>query len=122
MKMSSDDDAKVADLIERFKQAAILVHHGKFLGVAEIRKKGSAAVIAAMKELDAVGQDSRLALVPLLDSPNVNIQVYAAGYLLARMPERALPILEDIDLNCETEATMTAFHILQRYNRYNHVL
>jgi hypothetical protein len=120
--MSLDDDAKITDLIDRFKQAAILVHHGKFLGIAEIRKRGAAAVIVAMKELDAMGPDSRLALVPLLDSPDVNIQVFAAGYLLARMPERALPILEDINTNCMTEASMTAFHILYEYKHFDGVL
>ena len=51
---------------------------------------------AIVATLDARSPDGRLALVPLLDHSDPSVRGSASTYLLKRMPEKVLPILEKI--------------------------
>jgi hypothetical protein len=103
----------VQHLILRFKRAAIAAHFGYEEEDSALQAAGNRLAKEAVRELDAF--DARLALVPLLDDPDWSIRVYAAGYLVKALPERALPILKNIREHCPTSAHMSAFWILERH-------
>jgi hypothetical protein len=104
-------------LIEQFKRAAIVVDFGYIDEDHAMQRAGIRSARQAIMVLDTCGPDARQALVPLLEDPNPAIRVYAAGFLLKVMPERALPVLKEIDEHCMERTTMTAFRILRRYER-----
>ncbi|MGA8170979.1 MAG: hypothetical protein WB816_09145 [Methylocystis sp.] len=100
-------------LIEQFKHAAIVAHFGYEDEDSAMQRAGIGAAKRVVKGLDAF--DARHALVPLLDDPDWGVRVFAARYLLKVVPEKALPVLKEIDVRCPTQARMTAFWTLERY-------
>ena len=102
-------------LVERFKRAAIVAHCGHEDEDLAMQSAGIAAARRAVETLDALRSDGRQALVPLLDDPDWGVRAYAAGYLLERMPARALTVLKDIDARCPTSASMTAYRMLRAF-------
>lgn len=108
-------DPLLAFLIERFKRAAIVTDFGYEDKDDAMQCAGIDALHRAVGGLDAIGPQARLALVPLLDDPNWGIRVFAAGYLVKLIPERALMVLNDIRARCPTSAQMTAFHMVRRH-------
>jgi hypothetical protein len=103
-------------LVERFRQSAKVADFGYQQEDHAIQLAGLRAVERAAKQLDMLcGPEGRLELVPLLDDPELSIAVFAAGYLLKLMPERALAVLNDIDQRGHVEVRMTAGSILRRY-------
>ncbi|QGM46570.1 hypothetical protein [Methylocystis heyeri] len=105
-------------IIERFRQSAKVADFGYQQEDHAMQLAGLRAVDRAAKQLDLVcGPDGRLELVPLLDDPDLSVAVFAAGYLVKRMPERALAVLNDIEQRGHVEVRMTAGSILRRYKK-----
>lgn len=101
----------VESMIEKFKRAAIVYHFGCQDDDKAMEKAGFHSLGVAMLVLDDLAAGRRF-LVPLLDDPDPSIRVFAAGYLVKIMPERALPVLKELEDTCLTEARMTACHML----------
>ncbi|ARN81581.1 DUF2019 domain-containing protein [Methylocystis bryophila] len=77
---------------------------------------GLRALDRAAKGLDLLFKEKgREALVPLLDDADLSVRVFAAGYLLKLMPDRALAVLGDIRLRGESEVRVTAGSLLRRF-------
>ncbi|MGA8169687.1 MAG: HEAT repeat domain-containing protein [Methylocystis sp.] len=106
------EDPLIAYLMRQFTRAAIVAHYGYEDEDDAMQCAGIDSAKRAIKGLDLLGSKGRLALVPLLDDPDWGIRVFAAGYLVKIMPERALAVLKEIDERCPTRAHMTAFRIL----------
>lgn len=105
-------------LVDRFKRAAMATNFGYRDEDHAMQLAGLRAVDRAAKGLDLLfGPEGRLALVPLLDDPDLSISVFAAGYLIKIMPERALAVLKDIEVRGPTEVRMTAGGILDDHER-----
>ena len=113
----NNENSHIAAIFDRFRAAALLYQHGLFLRSNRIESKGLDGIQAAKKELDALGPDGRRELIPLLDDPDPGIRVMATPYVYPFVPERVLAVLNEIDKNCETDATMTAFHYLNQIER-----
>jgi hypothetical protein len=105
-------DPLIPFLIERFKRGAIVTHFGYEDEDNAMTGAGIDSAKGAIKLLDALGPETRLALLPLLEDPDWSIRVFAAGYLLKAAPERALPVLKQIKEECLTRARFTAFQFL----------
>lgn len=99
----------------KFQRAAIVAHYGYEDEDTAMQSAGIRAAKRAIEVLDAIGPEGRLALAPLLESADWGVRVFAAGYLVKVMPERALAILEEIRAKCPTQARMTASRMLRRH-------
>jgi hypothetical protein len=103
-------------LIDRFRQSAMVADFGYQQEDHAMQLAGLRAVDRAAKQLDMLcGPEGRLELVPLLDDPDMSIAVFAAGYLIKLMPERALAVLNDIERRGHVEVRMTAGSILRQH-------
>lgn len=73
------------------------------------------AMNAIADKLDKI-PPGRMALVKLLDSTNPGVRAYAAAYLIEVAPERALPVLRQVNENERgMMAGFTAFTVLFKY-------
>jgi hypothetical protein len=89
-----DDD--VPTLVKKFAEFAVKVADAN---EAEDRHRAASYIsrlIAVVATLDARAPEGRLALAPLLDHPDPSVRGSAGTYLLKRMPEKVLPILEKL--------------------------
>jgi hypothetical protein len=102
-------------MVQKFERAAIVAHFGYEDEDSAMQSAGIQAAKKAVKVLDAIGSEGRLALVPLLENSDWGVRVFAAGYLVKVIPERALAVLQDIRAKCPTQARMTASRMLRRY-------
>jgi len=67
-------------------------------------------------ELDAIPPEGRAALAVLLDDANLAVRASAGAFLWRTMPERALPVLRDIDRKAgSTSAGFTAMWALSAH-------
>ncbi len=65
--------------------------------------------------LDAIEPEGRMALVPFLDSHDLDVRACAAAALLDLIPDRAIPVLRDLMENwTDTNAAVTALEALQK--------
>ena len=110
------EDPAARLLVDRFKRAAMATNFGYQDEDKAMQLAGLRALDRAAKALDLLFNESgRQALVPLLNDADLSVRVYAAGYLLKLMPDRALAALSDIRLRGESEVRVTAGSILSRY-------
>lgn len=108
------DELIIATCTAQFKRAAIVYHWGYEDDDRDMQYAGRRSMEEAITALDTC-KDGRVALVPFLDDPDPSVRVFAAGYLVKIMPERALAVLKELDERCLTRAHMTAFWFLQRH-------
>lgn len=106
-----------AQMITIFKHGAIVTHFGYEDEDSDMQLVGIKGAKRAIEVLDRFGPEARLALVPLLEDPDWSIRVFAAGYLVRVMPERAVAVLEEIYRLCPTTARWTASNILLRHKQ-----
>jgi len=102
-------------LTERFKRSAMATNFGYMDKDQALQTAGLRALTRAVRDLDLFGPDARLALVPLLDDLDPSIRVFAAGYLIKAVPDRALSVLQDLDSNGPFDVSMTAGSMLRNY-------
>lgn len=107
----------ITSLVQAFRRAAIVYDYGGEDELRSLQFIGLRQAKATVSLLDDYGPDGRLSLVPLLEDREPGARVLAAGYLIERMPERALAVLREIDQTVDTRAGMTAYWMLQRYER-----
>jgi voltage-gated potassium channel Kch len=104
-------------VVGQFRRAAIVTHYGDEDEDPAMQLAGIRSAKRAVKVFDSFGADGRLALVPLLSDPDQGVRAFAAGYLVKVMPERALAVLKDVQEHGPMRASMTALHLLGRYER-----
>jgi hypothetical protein len=108
------DDVLTPMMAAQFRRAAIVYHWGYEDEDRAMQGAGKRSAEEAITVLDSC-KDGRMALVPFLDDPDPSVRVFAAGYLVKIMPERALAVLKELDERCITQARMTAFYFLERH-------
>ena len=101
-------------LTTQFRRAAMVYHWGREQEDRKMQSAGEKSAAEAIKGLD-IWDEGRASLVPLLDDPDPSVRVFAAGYLVKVMPDRPLPVLQELDERGTTVAHMTAFWFLQRH-------
>jgi hypothetical protein len=111
----SEAEPNITDIIKRFREGAIMYHHGCFLAINAIQCNGLDIIQLARDQLDAQGPNARDALVPLLEDPDPGVRVVAAGHLIKIMPERAMAELEKLKKYCITEAAGTARDVMRMH-------
>ncbi|HLG87710.1 MAG TPA: hypothetical protein VKZ79_11005 [Alphaproteobacteria bacterium] len=93
----TDDDARVEQLLGAFVLGGRLRHiHYDVLGDEDGRNRVTGKVYEIPRMLDSMTPKRRPALADLLDHPHPDVRAMAAGSLLDLMPERAVPVLEEI--------------------------
>jgi Domain of unknown function (DUF2019) len=92
-------ESETAQLVRGFEFAAKLRHT---LSDELMDSKGVNQVHELMREMAKILEtrpQGRTALAPLLDHPDPGVRASAGVFLMDVMPERALPVLRDIDEN-----------------------
>ncbi len=87
---------KIEDLVEKYKRSTQAYYSACDDDNFAKQKTMGLRVNKIVQELDSIGVDGRLALIPLLDDADQGIRTFAAADLLKIMPERAIPVLEEI--------------------------
>lgn len=108
------DEVIIPMMVAQLKRAAIVYHWGYEYDDRRMQGAGKRSALEAIQALDTC-KDGRMALAPLLDDPDPSVRVFAAGFLVKVMPERALAVLKELDERCLTRAHMTAFWFLKRH-------
>ena len=85
-----------ASLVTMYARSAAA--HGRSLDTADSKSANRHAdVLAAVyRELRARGRDAQLALMPLLNDPDPNVRVWAAGHALEFAPEDGEKVLTEM--------------------------
>ncbi len=113
---AKEGDECVRRLVTAFKFAADL----RAIGYDELddQETGATANQAAydtFKELEAMGPGDPV-FIALLDDPSLAVRASAGALLLDRMPERAIPVIEDIQRTARgTDASINAGFSLAMY-------
>jgi hypothetical protein len=108
----------VASLVGGFRFGARLAHalHDELLDTT-----GETKVVDLMEEIihQLEGLDlGRTALLPLLDDPDAGVRASAGAYLIKLMPERAIPVLRDVEEKEDANsAHFTAYFALMMWER-----
>jgi len=93
-------DKRVTKLVERFRAGALRCSLGMELEEKQYIRRGEKLMIAAYKDLKALGSDVCLsALTPLLEDPEPYVRLHTATNLLIDRREQALVVLRDIIRN-----------------------
>ena len=102
---------RVSHLIEAFKFAANLRSIGyDELDDKETGDKATDAGIETAKALKAINPKGLSALVGLLDDLSVSVRGFAAVQLLDDIPERAIPVIQEVEETARGSAAGFAAH------------
>ena len=108
--------SRVISLIEAFKFAANLRAIGyDELDDRETATKATRAAQDAFNRLEAIVPKNSIELLDLLSDPSPAVRATAGAHLLRTAPERAVPVLEDIDQNGSGNPSFSAWFSLARY-------
>ncbi len=114
----AENQDRVVSLVGGFRFGARLAHtlHDELLDTT-----GEAKVVDLMDEivhqLDEL-DPGRAALLPLLGDPDAGVRAYAGAYLIKLMPDRAIPVLRDIEEKEDANsAHFTAYFALMFWER-----
>lgn len=113
----NQNHSSIESILERFKEGALLNAEGRYYDDPKLCNDGLRLIRQSLKELDAIGADSRKALIPLLDDPTPIIRVRTAASLVKIIPERALAVLEEIRDRSLSDANSTASNLLILYEQ-----
>lgn len=112
---NASDESRKEQLLEEFRQNVF----GRYQAQDLLDRKFEIACIKnmlrIMDELDSILPEGRAALARFLDSDELEVRGMAAAYLLNIMPEKALPILRDIDDHCYGDVAIDAMTALSKY-------
>jgi hypothetical protein len=95
-------------LLKQFRDGSIIYHFGVFMDDTDIQDKGLGMKRAAIEGLETLRPDGLFAILPMLEDPDPGVQSGAASSLLDTMPERAIPVLENLKDGENLEAATTA--------------
>ena len=111
------DEEQVALLVRAFEFGAKLKHTlSDELSDVDGANAAVGQTNAITERLDAIGSGRRLALAPLLKHTDAGLRVSAAAYLIGLIPERALPVLREVnDSERANSAHFTAFWAIARW-------
>lgn len=112
MASDSQQASPVESILERFKNGARLTEEGHIFSDIDIYGQGIDLIKASLKELDALGPNSREALIPLLDDSSPAFRCWAAVALVRLLPERSLAMLHQLRDRSIWDARMIASHML----------
>lgn len=104
--------------VTQFKRGAIVYIWGYEMDDKKMQGAGRACAELAIGCLDEL-DEGRTPIVPLLDDPDLSVRVFAAGFLVKVMPERALPVLELLAERGPAFIDMTAHYLLDRHKNGN---
>ncbi|HTW33060.1 MAG TPA: hypothetical protein VMD53_00475 [Rhizomicrobium sp.] len=96
-------DPKVAELVNNFREQAVLQYDGEEEGSDVSTLGGVYDKKDTFEDLKALGPNAILALRSLLDDADIGVRVSAATYLLPSAPAVALPVLRDVIANWPKE-------------------
>jgi hypothetical protein len=106
----------VSSAIGQFKHAAIVADFGYRDEDEAMQIAGQQSAARAVRALESLSTDGRMALIPLLEDADLAIRVLAAGYLVKVIPEQALTVLKQINEARSEEASITAFRLLMLHD------
>ncbi|WP_044561635.1 hypothetical protein [Azospirillum sp. B4] len=100
--MTPDEkEARIATLLHDFRTQVLRYYEADLLDNHDVMKSCLPKMGKAVRALDPVEPDGRIALAPLLDDPDDGVRVYAAAYLFGRLPDRAQAVWRDVQLNSD---------------------
>jgi hypothetical protein len=108
---------RVGRLIEAFRFSCNLRAIGyEELADQDTGNKAQEATFSLYDQLKAIIPDGATALVKLLEDPSPNVRSSIAVLLLREMPERAIPVIEEIERTSPaSDASISAGFALSRY-------
>jgi hypothetical protein len=108
---------RVGRLVQAFKFSCNLRGIGyEELDDQETGHEAQRATFELYDQLKAVGPDGQSALVRLLDDPSRDVRASLAVLLLRQMPERAIPVIEEIRRTAPgSDASISAGFALNQY-------
>ncbi len=110
--MKQENLPEIAEALNALIKGAEIQHLGDFFHDNKMTNRGLEMIGDAIDLIDARSPVGRDVLLPLLDYPDVNVRVTAAGGLWQSHHDRAVAVLQDIEDTCHTEAGMTAALVL----------
>jgi hypothetical protein len=108
---------KFPNLVEKFKQSAMDYYSACDSEAFSKQKIVIGRTNKIVDSLDSVGDEGRLALVPLLDDSDQGIRVLAAAYLLKLIPHQAIAVLKDVEKGLTIFPRIDAGRFLESYAR-----
>ena len=102
-------------IVEEYKQTAIEYYAACDDENFAKQETAVARVKRIVQDLDAIGVEGRLALIPLLDNDHQGIRVFAAADLLKLIPNRAITVLTEIRQGQTIFPRLTAGEFLRSY-------
>lgn len=114
---TKDIDQRISRLAEAFRFSCDLRAIGyEELADQETGDKAQAATFKLYDQLKAAGPEGHAALIKLLDDPSRDVRSSVAVLLLRQIPERAIPVIEEIERTAPgTDASISAGFALSCY-------
>jgi hypothetical protein len=97
-----------------FKRGAVVYAWGYEMDDKKMQSAGLACAKLWIVVIDD-RDEGRTSLIPLLEDPDLNIRVFAAGFLTKVMPERVVPILTELVERGPAFINVTAHWFVERY-------
>jgi HEAT repeat protein len=116
---AKDVAGRILRLVDAFRFSCDLRAIGcEELADQETGDKAQAATFKLYDELKGIGPEGHTALVKLLDDPSRNVRSSVAVLLLRQIPERAVPVIEEIERTAPaSDASISAGFALRCYWR-----
>jgi hypothetical protein len=107
---------RVQELLNAFRYVSFLLATAQYdLVDDDLSGDAETHLRTILSGLDAIEPEGRMALVPFLDSHDLDARACAAVALLELIPDRAIPVLRDlVENSADSNAAITAFEALQK--------
>ena len=102
-------------LLDEFAHYVLRRYEAKDTHNNKIQKACIENLIRIRKELDALPLEGRTALTKLFGHKELGVRVMDAVYLLSTMPEKMIPMLQEIEENCYGDEAIDALTALSMY-------
>ena len=105
----------ITELVEKFKQSTRAYYSARDDDDFKEQEIAGTHVNKIIADLDSVGSEGRLALIPLLDATDHGIRTFTAAFLVEVIPERAIAVLTEISKGPTYFPRITAGNFLDSY-------
>jgi hypothetical protein len=105
----------IPELVEKFKQSTRGYDSARDDDDFKKQEIAGTHVNKIIADLDSVGSEGRLALIPLLDDADQGIRTFTAAFLVGIIPERAIAVLTEIAKGPNYFPRITAGNFLDSY-------